>query len=173
MEDPRFRRTPEARAGRRVTVADREQVRINCRFCDYLCGLKATVEAGQVTAVEPDPSRFPNDAGIQRGCRRWRAILEFLDHPERVNYPLKREGERGSGGWQRVTWDEALDDIAGRLQQLKDRYGPETLATSIGGPHATYWPLHRFLNLFGSPNDLGIGQICWNPGVWIQTLVYG
>jgi thiosulfate reductase / polysulfide reductase chain A len=68
---------------------------------------------------------------------------------------------------------EALDDIAGRLQALRERFGPETLATSIGGPHATYWPLHRFMNLFGSPNNVGIGQICWNPGVWIQTLTYG
>lgn len=150
-----------------------KQVRTNCRFCGYLCGLTATVEGGRVTAVQPDPSRFPYNAGIQRGCRRWRAVLEFLDHPARVNFPLKRVGERGSGQWQQVNWTEALDDIAARLQVLKDRFGPETLATSIGGPHATYWPLHRFMNLFGSPNNMGIGQICWNPGVWIQSLTYG
>ncbi len=154
-------------------MPDAMPVRTNCRFCGYLCGLIATVEAGRVTAVEPDPSRFPYDAGIQRGCLRWRAILEFLDHPDRVNFPLKRVGERGSGQWQRVSWPEALDDIAGRLRALKDRFGPESLATSIGGPHATYWPLHRFMNLFGSPNNMGIGQICWNPGVWINTITYG
>lgn len=149
------------------------QVRTNCRFCGYLCGLIATVDAGRVTAVEPDPSRYPYDAGVQRGCRRWRVILEFLDHPERVNFPLKRVGVRGSGQWQQVSWPEAMDDIAVRLQALKDRFGPESLSTSIGGPHATYWPLHRFMNLFGSPNNMGIGQICWNPGVWINTLTYG
>jgi anaerobic selenocysteine-containing dehydrogenase len=148
-------------------------VRTNCRFCGYLCGLIATVEAGRVTAVEPDPSRYPYDPRVQNGCRRWRTILDFLDHPDRVNYPLKRVGERGSGEWQRVTWDEALDDIAGRLIALRTRFGAETLATSIGGPHATYWPLHRFMSLFGSPNNVGIGQICWNPGVWVNTLTYG
>ena len=63
---------------------------------------------------------------------------------------------------EQVSWAAALDDIAARLQVLKERFGPETLATSIGGPHATYWPLHRFMNLFGSPNNMGIGQICWN-----------
>ncbi len=68
---------------------------------------------------------------------------------------------RGSGRYRRPA------------QSLKERYGPETLATSIGGPHATYWPLHRFMNLFGSPNNIGIGQICWNPGVWVNTLTYG
>jgi anaerobic selenocysteine-containing dehydrogenase len=150
-----------------------ERVRANCRFCGYLCGLIATVEDGRVVEIEPDPSRYPYDASLQRGCRRWQANLEFLDHPERVNHPLKRIGERGSGEWQRVSWAEALEDIAERLQGLKERYGPETLATSIGGPHATYWPLHRFMNLFGSPNNIGIGQICWNPGIWINSLTYG
>lgn len=150
-----------------------KRVRANCRFCGYLCGLIATVEDGRVIAVEPDPSRYPYDASVQRGCRRWRTNLEFLDHPDRINFPLKRLGERGSGQWEQVSWEEAVDDIGARLQLLKDRHGPETLATSIGGPHATYWPLHRFMNLFGSPNNIGIGQICWNPGVWINTLTYG
>jgi thiosulfate reductase/polysulfide reductase chain A len=149
------------------------RVRTNCSFCGYLCGLVATVEDGRVTAVEPDPARYPYDAGIQRGCRRWRVAPAVMDHPQRINHPLKRVGERGSGQWQRISWDQALDETAERLQSLKDQYGPETLATSIGGPHATYWPLHRFMNLFGSPNNIGIGQICWNPGIWINSLTYG
>lgn len=154
-------------------MSEVEFKRTNCRFCGYLCGLTATVQAGRVIAVEPDPSRYPYDAGIQKGCPRWKANLEFLDHPDRVNYPLKRVGARGSGQWQRVSWEEALADISERLRSLMDQFGPETLATSIGGPHATYWPLHRFMNLFGSPNNMGIGQICWNPGVWINTLTCG
>ncbi len=150
-----------------------EQKRANCRFCGYLCGLTATIIDGRVVALEPDPSRYPYDTSIQRGCLRWKENLKFLDHPQRVNYPLKRVGERGSGEWQQVTWEDALADIVERLQTLKDKYGAETLATSIGGPHATYWPLHRFMNLFGSPNNMGIGQICWNPGIWVNTLTYG
>ncbi len=148
-------------------------VRSNCRLCGYLCGLLARLEEDRVVEVQPDPSRYPYDSRVQRGCRRWPANLELLDHPERVNYPLKRVGRRGGGEWQQVTWGEALDDIAARLGALKDRYGAETLATSIGGPHATFWPLHRFMNLFGSPNNVGIGQICWNPGIWVNTLTYG
>ncbi|HEY5529114.1 MAG TPA: molybdopterin-dependent oxidoreductase [Thermoleophilia bacterium] len=145
----------------------------NCRFCGYLCALEATVEDGHVLWVAPDPARFPYDERIQNGCARWRATVEILEHPDRVNYPLKRVGARGSGEWERVSWEEALDDIANRLTTLAEEFGPEVLATSIGGPHATYWPLHRFLNLFGSPNNVGIGQICWNPGIWINTLTFG
>lgn len=149
------------------------KVRSNCRFCGYQCGLLATVAGGRVVKVEPDETRFPYSKEIQRACPRWPLIPEVMDHPQRINYPLKRVGERGSGQWQRITWDQALDEIAAKLQELKEKYGPETLATSIGGPHTTYWPLHRFLALFGSPNNMGIGQICWNPGIWASSITYG
>ncbi len=145
----------------------------NCRFCGYQCGLIATVEDGRVLTVKPDPSRFPGNNKILRGCKRWPLIPEVMDHPKRINYPLKRVGERGSGKWQRITWDQALGEIAEKLQSLKKQYGPETLATSIGGPHTTFWPLHRFMALFGSPNNMGIGQICWNPGILVNTITYG
>jgi anaerobic selenocysteine-containing dehydrogenase len=108
-----------------------------------------------------------------KGCRRWRSNAEILNHPQRMNFPLKRVGERGAGQWKQIPWTQALDEIAGRLGDLKQSYGAETLATSIGGPHATYWPMHRFLNLFGSPNNVGIGQICWNPAIWTNTLTFG
>ncbi len=154
-------------------MAAEQLVKTNCRLCGYLCGLVAHVRAGRVIALEPDPSRYPYDERIVRGCPRCQSNLELLDHPDRINYPLKRAGARGGGDWQRVSWEQALDEIAARLQTLADRYGPETLATSIGGPHSAYWPMHRFLNLFGSPNNMGIGQICWNPAIWVNTLTFG
>lgn len=152
---------------------NQQWVKTNCRLCGYLCGLLAQVDNGRVVSIKPDASRYPYNEKIVLSCRRCSHNLELLDHPQRINYPLKRVGERGSGQWQRVSWDDALDDIAARLTGLKERFGAETLATSIGGPHSVYWPLHRFLNLFGSPNNLGIGQICWNPAIWINSLTFG
>ena len=99
--------------------------------------------------------------------------MDVLDSPRRVNYPLRRIGERGSGEWERVSWDDALDDIAARLADLRDRYGSGTLASAIGGPHASFWPLHRFTSLFGSPNNMGIGPICWNPRIWMDAVTFG
>ena len=145
----------------------------NCHYCGYCCAFLATVEDGRVTDLVPDPSRYPYDERILAGCRRWRMNLDALDGPDRVNYPLRRAGERGGNEWERVSWDEALDDIAARLQALADEHGPETLASAIGGPHASFWPLHRFMNLFGSPNNMGIGQICWNPRIWMDALTFG
>ena len=145
----------------------------NCHYCGYCCAFLATVEDGRVTDLVPDPSRYPYDERILAGCRRWRMNLDALDGPDRVNYPLRRAGERGGNEWERVSWDEALDDIAARLRALADEHGPETLASAIGGPHASFWPLHRFMNLFGSPNNMGIGQICWNPRIWMDALTFG
>lgn len=145
----------------------------NCHFCGYLCGFLATVEDGRVTALEPDPSRYPYDPKVIAGCRRWRKNLDVLDAPDRVNYPMRRSGPRGKGTWEQVSWDEALDDIADRLRRLRDRHGSGTLASMIGGPHTSFWPLHRFMSLFGSPNNVGIGQICWNPRIWMDAITFG
>ncbi|MDR3136941.1 MAG: molybdopterin-dependent oxidoreductase [Coriobacteriales bacterium] len=156
----------------------RQQTRkSNCHYCGYLCGFLATVEDDgereRLVDLQPDPSRYPYDPQITRSCRRWQMNLSEIDGSERVNYPLKRRGQRGSGQWQRIGWDQALDEIASKLSELAAEHGPQTLATAIGGPHAVYWPLHRFMNLWGSPNNMGIGQICWNIRIWMDTLAYG
>ncbi len=150
-----------------------ERKKTNCHFCGYLCGFTATVEDGRITAIEPDPTRYPYDPQILAGCRRWQMNLEALDSPRRVNYPLRRNGKRGEGAWERVSWDEALDEIAAKLESLRLTYGSGTLASMIGGPHTSFWPLHRFMSLYGSPNNVGIGQICWNPRIWMDTLTFG
>ena len=59
-------------------------------------------------------------------------LLDWLYHPDQLMYPLKRIGERGENRWERVTWDQALDEIADKLKQLKTQYGAETLAVTEG-----------------------------------------
>ena len=145
----------------------------NCQYCGYDCAVIATVEDGRVTGLRPDPARYPYGSQVMAACKRWPMNVAALDAPDRVNWPLRRVGERGSGKWERVSWETALDDIAARLLALADESGPETLASAIGGPHASFWPLHRFMNLFGSPNNMGIGQICWNPRVWMDMVTFG
>ena len=146
----------------------------NCQLCGYLCGVEVWLDENEkLMKIKPDPSRYPYDSSVMSQCRRFAVNKEILDHPERLNYPLKRRGKRGSGQWKKVSWDEALDDIASRLGDLKSRYGAETLATCIGAPHSIYWPMHRFLNLWGTPNNIGTGMVCWNPAIWVNSLTYG
>lgn len=150
-----------------------ETRKTNCHFCGYLCGFNAQVQDGRIVGLEPDPERYPYDPQVLAGCQRWRMNLDVLDGSDRVNYPLKRVGERGSGQWERVSWDAALDDIASTLMRLRKENNAGVVASMIGGPHTSFWPLHRFMSLFGSPNNAGIGQICWNPRIWSDTLAFG
>ena len=150
-----------------------ETKKTNCHYCGYLCAFDAQVEDGRIVDITPDPTRYPYDASILAGCRRWKMNLEMIDSPERINYPLRCCGERGSGEWERISWDEALDDIALRLTTLRKQHGSGVVASMIGGPHTSFWPLHKFMSLFGSPNNMGIGQICWNPRIWMDAITFG
>lgn len=93
-----------------------------------------------------------------RGCLRGRSYRLRLYSPERLLYPMKRVGKRGEGKFKRVTWDEALSEIAERMVYLKDKYGPTALVDqSYAG--ASYGVLHksdqiegllgRFMGMFG------------------------
>ena len=150
-----------------------ETRKTNCHYCGYLCAFEAVIEDGKVVELIPDASRYPYDTKIVSRCRRWRMNIDKLYDENRVNYPLRRVGERGGGKFERVSWEEAISDISTRLKALVDEHGPWAVASAIGGPHTVYWPLHRFMNLLGSPNNMGIGPICWNPRIWMDTLTYG
>jgi anaerobic selenocysteine-containing dehydrogenase len=106
-------------------------------------------------------------------CARGRTNIEHLYHKDRMNFPLKRDGERGTNAWKRVSWNEALDEIADRLNSLREKHGPETL-TFFHGTYRTYgWPLKRFFNLFGSPNITGNQFICRCPSWSVEYATCG
>jgi anaerobic selenocysteine-containing dehydrogenase len=94
-------------------------------------------------------------------------------HPDRLNFPLRRVGEKGSNKWERITWDQAFDEITEKLLEIKRVYGPEAVANTAGTSR-TYEELRfRFLNLFGSPNWIGVDQICHGNSAMIGMMMYG
>ena len=148
----------------------RETRRTWCGLCHARCGLLMDVEGGRAVSVRGDPEH-----PVNRGqtCRRGRMMLEHLYHPERLDHPLRRIGSRASGDWERVTWDEALDDVAARLEDLRERFGAETLALTRGTYRTYHWDARRFMNLFGSPNSTGVNFICHCPSVAVESAVCG
>ena len=86
-----------------------------CFNCESACGLLAYVdrETLQVRKFEGNPEH-PGSRG--RNCAKGPATLNQVTDPDRILYPLRRAGRRGEGRWVKVTWDEALDDIAARLR---------------------------------------------------------
>jgi anaerobic selenocysteine-containing dehydrogenase len=138
-------------------------VRGYCALCTAHCATIATVDNGRVTRLDPDDDH-PN-GGVM--CLKGKAAPELVYNPERLNYPLKRTRPKTDGdpGWQRVSWDEALDDIAQRLLSIRDRYGAQAMALGKGTKSGTSvddverW-LGRFLYLYGSPNWVSTTHVC-------------
>jgi len=94
-----------------------------CMWCHDHCRVAVYVKAGQLLKVEED-KEHPRSRLLKRtvrACPRARSAAEWFYHPERLNYPLKRAGERGEGKWQELSWNEALDEIALKLTEIKER----------------------------------------------------
>lgn len=127
-------------------------------MCGENCGVLVYVRNGKIVKINGNP-----DNPVSRGftCKRIAHAIHWLYSPEQLRYPLKRIGERGEGKWARISYEEALDEIAEKLKDLKEKYGAETVATSEGTlRNAEFWMRARFMNLFGSPNNFQPGVIC-------------
>src|SRR4030042_3736130 len=110
-------------------------VRSVCQACHCECGVLVHLEKGKVTKIEGDAAH-PMNRGLI--CIKGRSQPELLYHPERLKVPLKQVGGRGSGRWERISWDDALDEIAAKLTSLKEKYGPESFSAIHGtGPRPT------------------------------------
>ncbi|HET9721371.1 MAG TPA: molybdopterin-dependent oxidoreductase [Solirubrobacteraceae bacterium] len=104
-----------------------------CFNCESGCGLLAYVDRDDLSIrkLEGNPAH-PGSRG--RNCAKGPATINQLNDPERILHPLKRAGERGSGQWRRVSWDEALDDIAGRIRQAILEERRDEVIYHIGRP---------------------------------------
>ncbi|WP_082933211.1 molybdopterin-dependent oxidoreductase [Mycolicibacterium elephantis] len=100
-----------------------------CRICEPLCGMIATVEDGHLVALRPD-KEHPLSSGF--ACQKGIAFAEVVNDPDRVRRPLRR----GPAGFEEVTWDEAMDDIAGRLSAILRRHGSGAVGWYMGNPGA-------------------------------------
>jgi len=141
-----------------------------CFFCHQNCGVLAYVKDGKVVDIEGDPDHFTNRGGL---CSRGIIALKNLDHPARINHPLHRVGERGEGKWEQIPWHQALDEIAEKLVKIRDKFGPEAVATAGGTQRTDDWARRRFMNLFGSPNSFHNAHLCWIPTFMVETAIYG
>ncbi|HET9766423.1 MAG TPA: molybdopterin-dependent oxidoreductase [Thermoanaerobaculia bacterium] len=104
-----------------------------CFNCESACGLLAFVDAetGDIRKLEGNPEH-PGSRG--RNCAKGPATLNQILDPDRILYPLKRVGGRGEGRWERVSWDAALDDIAGRIKKALQEGRQREVMYHVGRP---------------------------------------
>jgi anaerobic selenocysteine-containing dehydrogenase len=130
------------------------KVRTVCRSCHGGCGVIAHVKDGKVIKVEGD-SESPISHGTL--CSKGLAITQLAYHPDRVIYPMKK----GDNGWERITWDEALDTVIGKFKEVIKEHGPESIVIGQGTGRDYESHLYRFANLLGTPNVLTAGHMCY------------
>lgn len=148
------------------------KVRTICGNCHNNCGVVASVQDGVVIALEGDPDHPFNHGAL---CGKGQSFLDVLYSPDRLQYPMKRTGARGEDAWERIEWDEALQIIAERLNEIKEQYGPETLLYCKGAPVQNIVPnaFQELFSRYGSPNSSGAGNLCFVPRAVALRSTYG
>jgi anaerobic selenocysteine-containing dehydrogenase len=142
-----------------------------CRSCHGGCGVLLHVRDGVLVKVEGDPQSPLNHGRL---CPIGTVTTDLVYHPDRLKYPMRRRGPRQSGQWDRISWDEALDEIATRLLAIRAEHGPEAIALGTGtGRHHIRW-VSRFGHALGTPNwcEPGFAQ-CFHPRVNTCFLTFG
>jgi anaerobic selenocysteine-containing dehydrogenase len=144
-----------------------EQKATFCRICEPLCGMVATIEDGKITQLRPD-----REHPLSRGyaCPKGIAMAEIQNDPDRVLHPLKR---MPNGEFERVSWEQALSDIAARMLSLPR----DGIAWYMGNPGAfsyshTLW-VKGFLDALGSPHYYSAGSQDVNNRFAASALLYG
>jgi anaerobic selenocysteine-containing dehydrogenase len=140
-----------------------------CRMCEQGCGMVVTVEDGRPVKVQGSKNHPYNKGWL---CAKGRAALDFFYSPQRLTSPLiKKNGE-----WVAVGWEEALHFTAKRLQELRDYYGPQSVAIYHGegtGHQEIKYFMKRFSNVYGTPNFCGVGSICNAARTLGEEITYG
>lgn len=141
--------------------------------CHGGCGVKLYVKDNKVIKVEGDEDHPYNHGRL---CSRCLALTQYMYHPDRIIYPLKRAGEQGEGKWQRITWEEAYDTCEKKLKEIRDKYGAESVIFCQGTGRDIGGPITFLMYNYGSPNwvQLGlVGHSCATPRMASQVFTHG
>lgn len=137
-------------AGAGQTGSTEQFVNTLCPMCPGGCGLTMRVVHGCAVGVRGNTDHPINRGGL---CSRASAILQDVYNPDRLRFPLKRVGERGSGHWEKVGWGTAMGLITDKLRSIREGSGPQGLCVVSGrdrGVTQAAW--QRFARAYGTPN---------------------
>ncbi len=143
-----------------------KKIRTVCRSCHGGCGVIAQVINGKVVKIEGDPES-PISFGTL--CSKGMAITQIAYHPDRILHPLKKTRQ----GWERISWDVALDTITEKFNKVIKECGPESLFIGQGTGRDYESHFSRFGNLLGTPNVLTAGHMCYLSRIGASLITCG
>lgn len=127
-----------------------------CFGCTTHCGVIGWVQDGRVRKIEGNPLD-PNSQGTI--CSKAQGMISYTYYPERILYPLRRVGKRGEGRWKRISWEDALDELADKMKTLRETGAPEQFVFHYGRDKTKGFT-KRFTDAFGTPHRLNRRSIC-------------
>jgi len=123
--------------------------------CGSRCPLRLHVQNGEVVRIDPENTGDdPSGTHEVRACLRGRGLRQWVYSRERLLKPLKRVGKRGEGRFAEISWDEALDHVAGELDRIINTYGNEAVyrmygTGNLGGVVSSHLQVDRLMNILG------------------------
>ncbi len=140
--------------------------------CHGGCGVLAHIKDGKLVKIEGNPDHPWNQGRL---CARVLSMTQYIEHPDRLRYPLKRVGERGEGKWEQISWEEAFDIIVKKMNAIRKDYGPESMLFNGGTGRDIYAWLCMLAYAYGSPNVMfGLtGNACYGPRLAAVNTVQG
>lgn len=137
------------------------QIRGACPLdCPDTCSWIVTIQDGEAVALQGDPAHPYTHGSL---CNKVENYLSYTRSSERLLYPMRRIGRKGSGEFTRISWGEALDTIAGRFRDAISKYGPESILPYLGSGNmgliqGIYGAGERFWNVLGT--SFGLYTMC-------------
>ena len=126
-----------------IPASDEEIVNTTCAsHCGGSCILRLHLKDGVITRIETDDGEEPQ----LRACLRGRAYRQRVYAPDRLLHPMKRIGGRGEGKFEQISWDEALETVAGQIVRVRDTYGPASILHLMMGGDLGNLHTFRFPN---------------------------
>ena len=151
---------------------EKRTVRTVCQGCHSECGVLADVDGGKIARIRPDP-HHPFSRGYI--CIKGTHYGDFTYHHDRIKYPLKRLAGKGEGRWERISWDDALDEIATRLTEIKGTYGVRSIGALQGtAPRESLFFCRLLASSLGTPNVISTDlHICFAPSMVAEFATVG
>ena len=151
-------------------MREKKEVFTDCTLCYHSCGTRVTIEDGRATKIRGLESHPVNKGRL---CPKGANALDVIYSPDRLKLPLKRS----DGGFEEISWDRALDEIAQKLIRLKEEFGPKVLAMfcgSIGVENLEMSTLiHHLKTAYGSPNFFSVESICYRMRIRTRQMTFG
>ena len=142
--------------------------------CHMGCGVLLYTKDNKLEKVEGDPL---NAVANGKLCMRCLDMPEAVNHPDRLKYPMRRAGERGEGKWERISWDEAYDEITEKVLKIKEEHGSQSIVVVHGTGRNIGWQVPYFASAcMETPNvsTFGFtGFACYLPRMIGTSAKYG